>query len=113
MYSIYGRMSCPFCKKAVDLCEEQGEGYFFNNVNTQIKDEAAKHNHFTVPIIFKNKRFVGGYEELRKELKVHNTWQKIWWWIVTGYHFFHCKNTYRIRLNARKECILNVRNRSK
>ena len=105
MITIYGSMLCPFCVKAVQLCEEQGEKFTFHPVNLQIKDILAnKYNHTTVPIIFIDRKFVGGYDELRKKLTVHNTWEKIKWWIVTGYHFFHCSQTYRTRINARTAC---------
>ena len=107
MLQIYGRMSCPFCVKAVTLCEEQGVNYAFHPVNTQIRDIAANLGHTTVPMVFENKKLIGGYTELHAKLTKHNTWDKIKWWIVTGYHFFHCKQTYRRRIGARAACILN------
>ena len=106
MIYIYGRMSCPFCVKAVELCKEQGVQYKFHPVMDGMRMIAQQKGHYTVPIVFDGKEFVGGYDELRKKLTVHNTWEKIQWWLVTAYHFFHCKQTYRRRIGARASCIL-------
>lgn len=107
MYKIYGRASCPFCVKAIALCRKQGEAHEFLSADLEVTKFAADLNHFTVPIIIKDRKLVGGYTELNAMLTNHNMWQKIKWWLVTGYHFFHCSQTYRTRLNARAECQAN------
>ncbi len=104
MIYIYGRMSCPFCVKAVELCKEQGVEFKFNPLMDGMRMIAAQKGHYTVPVVFDGKEFIGGYDELRKKLTVHNTWEKIQWWLVTAFHFFHCQNTYRTRINARNAC---------
>ena len=106
MIHIYGRMSCPYCVKAIELCKEQGVAHQFYNSDLTITNLAASKGHFTVPIVLDGIKFLGGYEELRQKLTKHNMWEKIKWWLVTGYHFFNCKVTYQTRINARNACVV-------
>ncbi len=107
MIYIYGRRSCPFCVRAEALCKEQGVDYKFNPVMDGMRMIAAQKGHHTVPIVFDGKEFVGGYEELRKKLTVHNTYEKIEWWVVTLYYYFARRCTFRTRMHARNECAAN------
>lgn len=72
-YLVYGRSSCPFCQKAIDLLKENNkESVFFDFSEDPEAIEDAKnfYKHSTVPIILENNRssgftkFIGGYDDL-------------------------------------------------
>ena len=70
MYIIYGAQNCPFCEKAKKLLNEMNKEYTYHDITdkkTETMDELAPqtNNQRTVPIIFDDKLFIGGYNELR------------------------------------------------
>ncbi len=75
---LFGKDSCPFCKKAKDLLKEKNMNYTYRNV---IEDPMAMHEMIafvkplipsnkpvTLPQIFLNGEYIGGFEELSKKL---------------------------------------------
>ena len=69
MYIIYGSQNCPFCTKAKELLDKNKIQYVYYDVTdkkTETMDELAEktNNQRTVPIVFKDSTFVGGYNEL-------------------------------------------------
>lgn len=68
MFTIYGRSYCSFCKKAVQLVKRKQFNYNYINLdNNEIKKVHGKNvpsSFKTIPIIFKNNTFIGGYTEL-------------------------------------------------
>ena len=72
---IYGRDSCPFCRRAKDLAATQDADYQYHDVEqdpaAQKKREefVVKYDHRTVPVVFIDGDFVGGYSEMAAKLK--------------------------------------------
>ncbi|WP_339669826.1 glutaredoxin domain-containing protein [Dasania marina] len=69
--SIYGRADCPFCVKAVTLSKAKGYDYTFFNIieNNLTMDDLKKiigRDVSTVPQIYKDKDYIGGYSEFEK-----------------------------------------------
>jgi glutaredoxin len=70
-WKIYSRKGCPWCEKAIALLKENNEDY----VPIEITDEKLDKlrpvigDYNTVPIVFLNNEFIGGYTEL--EQKIH------------------------------------------
>lgn len=70
MIDIYGKDGCPFCTKAVQLCEENGVEYSYFNMsqNPQYKDEMVVRIGSipkTVPQVFVSGSYnEGGYDGL-------------------------------------------------
>lgn len=68
MVEIYVWMSCPFCVKAINLIKKKGiepevvDITFDNETFERLKREL---NHGTVPKVFINDTFIGGYSELK------------------------------------------------
>ena len=73
-FLVYGRRSCPYCKRAEELLQAQGRQYIFFDEENRDELEKIKlfHNHKTVPIILTNNlstgivRLVGGFTELKE-----------------------------------------------
>ena len=69
MITIYGRDDCVYCKRAKILCDE--EGYISRSVD--ISDDILNKIEYlmgfkpkTVPQIFVNEQYVGGYTQLKE-----------------------------------------------
>tara|TARA_Y100000389_G_C17471252_1_gene531298 strand:- start:3893 stop:4129 length:237 start_codon:yes stop_codon:yes gene_type:complete len=74
MLTIYYRVSCPYCQKALDYIKKKR----LTCVYREIDDYGGKENVFdvlkkenripktysTVPVIFDNSNFIGGFNEL-------------------------------------------------
>jgi len=72
-YLVYGRQSCPYCRKAIDLLSEKDkESIFFDFSEDPEAIQEAKnfYDQSTVPIILENNRssghtkLIGGYTDL-------------------------------------------------
>lgn len=73
MFFIYGRESCPYCVRARDLLKSSGEDYKYITIRGglgNILDQwSVKTNGSrTIPLIFKDNYFIGGYVDLGREL---------------------------------------------
>lgn len=76
-FTIFYSEWCPWSVKAVNLLKEKNvkfKGYIIDKICKDVKtlskyfleDSSINYdpNHLTRPIVFKNKKFVGGYTEL-------------------------------------------------
>ena len=77
-YIVYGRNTCIFCKKALDLLKEEGKVNIFFDFSEDpeaIEDAKDFYGSETVPIILENDnesgqtKLIGGYTELKEYLK--------------------------------------------
>ena len=71
--TIYGKNNCPWCEKACDYIDFLGLEYYYINVYKDISPEALMrlkkdYDIKTVPAIFINGEFIGGYTELVQNL---------------------------------------------
>lgn len=68
MVKIYVWMSCPFCVRAINLLKKYGvepevtDITFDQETFDRLK---AEYNHDTVPKVFINETFIGGFTELK------------------------------------------------
>jgi len=66
--TVYHKPTCPYCQKAMALLEEKDIPYEAINVIDYPDERArvsAENNNFpTVPMIFIDGEFVGGYDDL-------------------------------------------------
>jgi glutaredoxin len=71
-YIVIGRESCSFCKATIDLLKLKKKSYEFHEISSINKKGSLwckkPKSHTTVPIIFYNENFIGGYTELSKLL---------------------------------------------
>lgn len=83
VYIIFYLKECPYCHQALDLLRSKNllyKGYdltntkggskkIFNELSKAPSDIKFSIKHNTVPIIFFQGRFIGGYTELKQRLK--------------------------------------------
>ena len=66
--TIYSTLSCPYCVRAKQLLERKGVAYTEINLDKEepeVRLELTKKtNHRTVPQIFINDQFIGGFDQL-------------------------------------------------
>ena len=71
-FIVVGRDTCKFCRAAIDLLKLKKEPYKFIDVNTVDKKgelwRKKPMTHLTVPVIFYNDTFIGGFAELSRLL---------------------------------------------
>lgn len=72
-YLVYGRRSCPFCVKAINLLESRSEENIFFDFSEDPESITEAKNFYkmeTVPIIIQNNKIfgkttlIGGYTDL-------------------------------------------------
>lgn len=69
---IYSKKTCSYCQKAKELLNENNIKFEEIEINDKNKDKIYKEIDFktndyrSVPIIFINDKFIGGYTELKK-----------------------------------------------
>jgi|TARA_R110000737_G_scaffold109925_1_gene142984 glutaredoxin len=71
MYEVYSISNCPFCDKAKDLLRETEEGFteYAIDIQQSLGESIMKRSMMnTVPIIYHNDMFVGGYNDLKMYL---------------------------------------------
>lgn len=64
---IYTTSYCPYCKRAKGLLDSKGLDYEEINLEDSPGEKSEifkKYNWRTVPIIFINDKFIGGFDEL-------------------------------------------------
>jgi glutaredoxin len=69
---IYGKTNCPWCDRAKSLVSRYGFQYeYFDIGRKQYYDELKESvpDLKTVPQIFWNERYIGGYNELANEIE--------------------------------------------
>lgn len=74
MFIIYGRDYCLYCRKAKELLTTQNIEFIYHNLDLMDVDEKIitnlknKYKVSTIPLIFIDDKFIGGFEELYKTL---------------------------------------------
>ena len=69
MITIYTNNDCVFCEKAIELCKEEGYIYRSLPINEDVVEKVEYLMGFkpkTVPQIFVNEQYVGGYTQLKE-----------------------------------------------
>lgn len=79
---IYGCENCPFCLEAKKYLDNLGKKYVYYDLDKIVKFKLAKSkkevleklkdkigNYHYIPIIFLKGEFIGGFNELKKEIK--------------------------------------------
>lgn len=66
---VFGGEYCSFCNKAKALLSKSGAKFSYLDVEEedvllQLQEYQRKHNYRTIPMIFIDEKFVGGYREL-------------------------------------------------
>lgn len=67
MYKIFGKPACVYCTKAKNLLDRKGIEYEYVDISTDADayDFIVNENGFrTVPQIWGNETYIGGYEAL-------------------------------------------------
>lgn len=69
--TIYGRPSCGFCVRAIDLCESRGFPFRFidiieEGISKADLAEIVGRPVFTVPQILVGQAYIGGYDEFSR-----------------------------------------------
>jgi glutaredoxin 3 len=80
-YTIYGATWCGACKKAKELCISNNKQYDYINLSeilddpTEVFDKLKSKigNYKTIPLIFSNGVFIGGYTELVQSFELTKT----------------------------------------
>jgi glutaredoxin len=74
-YLVYGRNSCPYTQRALEALDEKKISYTYVDIS-DYQSEFFKlcapkigKNYKTVPVIFRQGKFIGGSDELMKHLK--------------------------------------------
>jgi glutaredoxin 3 len=65
--TVYSADWCPYCVRAKRLLEAKGVNFAEVNIDREPgkrEEMAKKTGHKTVPMIFINERFIGGFSEL-------------------------------------------------
>ena len=79
-YIVFGLSTCPYCIKTLELLRKSNVNYKYYSVDeckkiffdllSQISQRYSElkitSNHKTFPVIFHEKKFIGGYTELLK-----------------------------------------------
>jgi glutaredoxin len=70
-YAIVGRSNCSFCDKAKELLEEHGHVYTYYSIedNKWVIDLFRRSAINTVPQVWLDDKYIGGYTELKGSLK--------------------------------------------
>jgi len=77
---ILTKSNCIYCKKSIELCNQYDYDFttykidtFLNNNKQDVLDVIKSYNHGkeynTLPMIFINKQFIGGYNELKEKIE--------------------------------------------
>lgn len=67
---MYGSDFCGFCKKAGALLKKHNRPYEYIDTTTekgaqQRTELSKKYNYHTIPMIFIDDKFIGGYDDLK------------------------------------------------
>jgi len=75
MVTIYGAGWCGFCLAAKELCENYSLSYEWRNaddVDVYLELKEKVKDFQTIPQIFWNDKYIGGYSDLVKEIEESN-----------------------------------------
>ena len=67
-YIVIGRETCSFCKAALRLLQDKRLPFEFHDISEYDKKsllwKKKPKTHLTIPVIFHNNKYIGGYKEL-------------------------------------------------
>jgi glutaredoxin 3 len=76
---VIGRDNCPFCVMAVDLLKKEGLPFTYKKVGMADTDDITREELLqrapgvkSVPVIFINDEYIGGYTSLEARLRYDN-----------------------------------------
>jgi glutaredoxin len=74
MIEIYGTPSCGFCLRAKKLAERYGLQYEYKDISSVEANRVELNERYgseprTVPQIYWNNKYIGGYNELAEEIQ--------------------------------------------
>lgn len=77
MYFIYGKEDCQYCKQAVELLISNNQPYKYTCIKGDLcayldQFSLVTRNQRTIPLVFKDHQFIGGYLELCEEINLFN-----------------------------------------
>ena len=75
MIKIYGTKTCSYCNRAKDLCSVNKIPYVEINIShdEEAKQMLLENNYKTVPQIWNDEEYIGGYTDLVKYLSEKGT----------------------------------------
>ena len=71
-YKIYVLRTCPFCISSLKMLRDHGKSHVITYVGEDIPKSEFKAKYgadATVPRVYKDDKFIGGSEDLMKDLK--------------------------------------------
>ncbi len=74
MFKIYGTDNCKYCILAKNLLKRENISFEFINISNKVSEILDKYsnitkNQRTIPLIFYDTSFIGGYVELSEYIK--------------------------------------------
>lgn len=77
---VFGRANCKWCDKAIELLESKGVDFDYYGIDTNpiLKTVILGMGVKTVPAIFCNTVFVGGYEDIVKDFDLKEDYWEKW-----------------------------------
>ena len=83
MVTIFGKDTCNWCDRAKELCEQHGINYEYKSLDDrfegnayllELKQLAEEHSLTikTVPQIWWNNKYIGGFDQLATEIENNN-----------------------------------------
>lgn len=68
---VYGKPNCPWCVKMIDFLENHGYDYSYIDISVRegAKEFLLSQEIKTVPAVFINGDYLGGYEKTVSELE--------------------------------------------
>ena len=78
MIEIFGKTQCPFCDRAISLCEQRGYKFTYKSLGTDFGREEMLEmfpTARTFPQIRIKGENIGGYDQLAEYVKHGNVWE--------------------------------------
>ena len=78
MIEIFGKPQCPFCERAIALCEQRGYKFTYKSLGTDFGREEMLEmfpTARTFPQIRIKDENIGGYDQLVEYVKHGNVWE--------------------------------------
>jgi glutaredoxin 3 len=78
MIEIFGKPQCPFCDRAIALCEQRGYKFTYKSLGTDFGREEMLEmfpTARTFPQIRIKDENIGGYDQLVEYVKHGNAWE--------------------------------------
>lgn len=78
-FVIYSKLDCKYCELSKQLLNDEGYGYSIVMCDNYLREdrigflkrmeEKIGHSYTTFPMVFYKERFIGGYQELVKQVE--------------------------------------------